>query len=214
MKFFNNKTAITLIELITTIAISWILFLIIFVFITDSVEELVDNDVKIWSIDEWFTFKDVIWRFVRWGYSNVTVFTWITDPAYTWTTKPNPNHVLYLKTLDLEKGILIGIVNLDSKLIQRNYTYWDNFLWYRYLSVEEMSEIDTNTWKIFDKKFTNDKIFQNIRMRDFRVETYNWWYLVDVYFSVINLFDDSLLGKDFADFFVDKLVIDEYNLIY
>ena len=77
-----------------------------------------------------------------------------------------------------------------------------------------MSEIDTNTWKIFDKKFTNDKIFQNIRMRDFRVETYNWWYLVDVYFSVINLFDDSLLGKDFADFFVDKLVIDEYNLIY
>lgn len=214
MKFFNNKTAITLIELITTIAISWILFLIIFVFITDSVEELVDNDVKIWSIDEWFTFKDTIWRFVRWWYSNVTVFTWITDPWYTWTTNPNPNHVLYLKTLDLKKWILIWIVNIDNKLIQRNYVYWDNFLWYRYLSVEEMAEIDTNTWKIFEKQFTNDKIFQNIRMRDFRVETYNWWYLVDVYFSVINLFDDSLLGKDFADFFVDKLVIDEYNLIY
>ncbi len=214
MKFFNNKTAITLIELITTIAISWILFLIIFVFITDSVEELVDNDVKIWSIDEWFTFKDTIWRFVRWWYSNVTVFTWITDPLYTWTTNPNPNHVLYLKTLDLKKWILIWIVNIDNKLIQRNYVYWDNFLWYRYLSVDEMAEIDTNTWKIFEKQFTNDKIFQNIRMRDFRVETYNWWYLVDVYFSVINLFDDSLLGKDFADFFVDKLVIDEYNLIY
>ncbi len=214
MKFFNNKTAITLIELITTIAISWILFLIIFVFITDSVEELVDNDVKIWSIDEWFTFKDTIWRFVRWGYSNVRVFTWITDPAYTWATNPNPNHVLYLKTLDLQKGILIWIVDIDTKKIQRNYVYWDNFLGYRYLSIEEMAEIDTNTWKIFEKKFTNDKIFQNIRMRDFRVETYNWWYLVDVYFSVINLFDDTLFGKDFADFFVDKLVIDEYNLIY
>lgn len=212
MKFFNNKNAITLIELITTIAISWILFLIIFVFITDSVEELIDNDVKISSIDEWFTFKDIIWRFVRWWYSNVIVFTWITAPLYTWT--PNPNNVLYLKNVDWTKGILIWIVDLDNRLLQRNYVYWDNFLGYRYLWIDEMAEIDTNTGIIYEKEFTTDKIFQNIRMRDFRVKTYNWDRLVDVYFSVVNLFDDSLIDKDFNDFYLDKLVIDEYNLIY
>jgi Tfp pilus assembly protein PilE len=52
VKFFKNNKAITLIELVTSIAISGILFLIIFVFITNSVEELVNNDVKISSVEQ------------------------------------------------------------------------------------------------------------------------------------------------------------------
>lgn len=214
MKFFNNKKAITLIELITTITISWILFLIIFVFMTDSVEQLVNNDVKISSIDEWFTFKDVMWRFVRWWYSDAQVFTWITDPSYTWTTIPNPNNVLYLKKLDSTEWMLLWIVSLDTHKLQRNYVYWDNFLWYRFLSVAEMAAIDTDNSLIYTKIFSDDKIFKNLRMKDFNAQIYNYWYLLDIYFSVINLFDDSLFYKDFADFYVDKLVIDEYNLVY
>jgi len=215
VKFFkNNKLAITLVELITTIAISWILFLIVFVFITDSVEQLVDNEIKIGSIDDWFTFKDTMWRFVRGGYWEAYVFTWITDSSYTWTTRPNPNHVLYLKKFHWNEGILVWIVNINTRLLQRNYTYWDNYLWYRYLSLDEMNEIDSNRDVIFDKEFWLDKVFQNLRMKDFQVWIYNDWYIIDIYFSVINLFDDTLFGKDFADFFIDKLVIDEYNLIY
>ncbi|MDD2907066.1 MAG: hypothetical protein PHH98_00345 [Candidatus Gracilibacteria bacterium] len=214
MKFFNNKNAITLIELITTIAISGILFLIIFVFVTDSVEQLVNNDVKISSIDDGFVFKDTMGRFVRGGYSDVQVFTGITDPTYTGTTIPNPNNVLYLKKLDSTEGLLIGIVSMDTKRLQRNYIYGDNFLGYRYLSVAEMSAIDADNSLIYNKDFSVDKIFTNLRMKDFRVNVYNSGYLIDMYFSVINLFDNSLFYKDFADFYIDKLVIDEYNLIY
>lgn len=348
MKFFKNKIkAITLIELITTIAISWVLFLIIFVFITDSVEELVDNDVKISSIDEWFNFKDTMWRFVRWWYSEAKVFdiqssvniaswatitytptayspwphpqsiiNWVISTVWTddyeyhsaswnafinfnwpedkkiwqvkiynrvwccsdrlsWATvtlydslgsilytytlddttwkdvilidfsllwqihparslrlqtvwwnvlnireieifshKDNYNQVLYLKKLDLSEWILIWIVNLNSKKLLKDYTYWDNFLWYRYLSLAEMASIDADNSIIYDVEFGRDKIFQNLRMKDFRVWVYNYWYIIDVYFSVINLFDDSLFWKNFADFYIDKLVIDEYNLIY
>jgi prepilin-type N-terminal cleavage/methylation domain-containing protein len=61
VKFFkNNKKALTLIELITSVTISSILFFMVFIFITDSVEELVDNDVKVTSIDEAFSFKDTV----------------------------------------------------------------------------------------------------------------------------------------------------------
>lgn len=215
MKFFkNNKLAITLIELITTIAISWILFIIIFVFITDSVEQLIDNQIKITSIDEWFTFKDTMWRFVRWGYWEAYVFTWITHPTYSWTTDINPNHVLYLKKFHWDEWILVWIVNLESKRLQRNYIYGNNFLWYRYLSSDEMIAIDADRNVIFEKEFWLDKVFQNLRMKDFQVWVYNDGYIIDMYFSVINLFDISLFDKDFADFFIDKLVIDEYNLIY
>ncbi|NVP17604.1 prepilin-type N-terminal cleavage/methylation domain-containing protein [Candidatus Gracilibacteria bacterium] len=216
MKFFKNKNnkAITLVELITTIAISGILFLIIFVFITDSVEQLVDNEVKISSVDEAFTFKDTMGRFVRGGYGEAYVFTGITESSYTGTTTINPNHVLYLKKFHGNEGILVGIVNLNTKRLQRNYTYGDNFLGYRYLSQEEMDQIDANRDVIFTKEFGLDKVFQNLRMKDFQVGVYNDGYIIDIYFSVINLFDDKLFGKDFADFFIDRLVIDEYNLIY
>ncbi|MDD3144716.1 MAG: hypothetical protein PHV23_01245 [Candidatus Gracilibacteria bacterium] len=214
MKFFNNKKAITLIELITTITISGILFLIIFIFMTDSVEQLVNNDVKISSIDEGFTFKDVMGRFVRGGYSDAQAFTGITDPSYTGTTIPNPNNVLYLKKLDSSEGMLLGIVSLDTHQLQRNYVYGNNFLGYRYLSVAEMAAIDGNNALIYDKIFADDKIFKNLRMKDFKAQIYNSGYLIDIYFSVINLFDNSLFYKDFADFYVDKLVIDEYDLVY
>lgn len=214
MKFFKNNKAITLIELVTSIAISGILFLIVFVFITNTVEELVNNDVKISSIEQWFEFKDIMQRFIRWWYSDAYVLTDITRDTYTWTTNPNPNNVLYLKRLDQEQWILVWIVDINSRLLQRDYIYWNNFLWYRYLSELEMTEIDSVPSVIFTKQFTNDRIFQSLRMRDFQAKLYNSGDIVELYFSVINIFDDSLIDEDFADFYVDDLVIDEYNLVF
>ena len=214
MKFFKNNKAITLIELITSIAISSILFSIIFVFITDSVEELVDNHVKVTSVDEWFWFKDTMWRFVRWWYVDAVVLTGITDPWYTWTTQSNPNNVLYLKKLDRSEWLLIWVVDLNNKNLERNYIYWDNFLWYRYLSVPEMTAIDADYNLVYSKFFTSDKIFRWLRMKDFTVDLYNSWDIIDIKFTVINLFDETLFWEDFADFFLDKLVVDEYNLIF
>lgn len=215
MKFFKNKfSALTLIELITSLAISSVLFLIIFIFVTDSVEELTDNNVKIWSIDEAFDFKEEMGKFVRWWYSNAIVFTGITDPSYTWTTQDNQNNVLYLKKVNLSEWLLVWVVNLNSRKLQRNYVYGDNFLWYRYLTPTEMTEIDSNSWAIFDKEFFDDHIYKNIRIRDFKADIYNGGDLIEMYFNVINLFDVSHFDKDFEDFFIDKLFIDEYNLVY
>lgn len=215
MKFFkNNINALTLVELITSVAISGVLLMLIFVFLSDSIKVLVDNNVKVSSVDEWFNFKDTMWRFVRGWYGEAIVFSWTIDSSYTWTTNPSPNDVLYLKKLDMSQWMLVWIVDIETKKIQRNYVYWNNFLGYRYLSPTEMSQIDLDNSLIYDKEFTVDKIFQNLRMKDFKVETYNYWWLIDFYFSVVNLFDESLFNKDYADFYIDKLVIDEYNLVY
>lgn len=215
MKFFkNNIKALTLVELITSVAISGVLLLLIFVFLSDSIKLLLDNNVKVSSVDEWFNFKDTMWRFVRWWYSEAIVFSWVVDSTYTWTTNPSPNDVLYLKKLDMTQWMLVWIVDIETKKIQKNYVYWNNFLGYRYLSPTEMAQIDLDNSIIYTKEFTNDKIFQNLRMKDFRVKTYNYWWLIDFYFSVVNLFDESLFDKDYADFYIDKLVIDEYNLVY
>lgn len=215
MKFFkNNNKAVTLIELITSVAISSILILIIFVFVTNSIEKLVDNDIKISSVDQWFEFKDTMQRFIRWWYSDAYILDDITSSTYTWTTNPNPNNILYLKKLDLSQWILVWIVDINTWLLQRDYIYWDNFLWYRYLSPTEMAQIDNDYDIVFTKQFTNDRIFQSLRMRDFKAKTLNEWNIIDLHFTVINLFDESLFYKDFNDFYIDRFVIDEYNLVF
>lgn len=212
MKFFKNNKAITLVELITTIAISSILFLVIFVFITDSVEELVTNEVKVDSVEQAFEFKDVMQRFIRWWYSDVMVFSWITDPSYTGSA--NPNNVLYLEKLDWTEGLLVWIVDINTNLIQRNYVYWDNFLWYRFLTPTEMNEIQNDNDVIYQKRFFLDKIYQWLRAKDFRIDSYNGDSVVNMYYSVINLYDDSLFGKNFEEFYLDDLIVDEYNLVF
>lgn len=214
MKFFKNNKALTLIELIISVTISSILFLIVFLFISDSVEQLANNHVKMSSIDESFEFKDKISRFARWWFTDATIINWTFDSEYTGSTNPNPNSILYLKKFDWTEWLLIWIVDIETKKMQKNYTYWDNFLAYKYISKDRMDILDNDNNLVFDEVFTNDKIFQWLRMKDFNVETYNDWNIIDIYYTVINLFDDSTFFLDFADFYIDELVIDEYNLVY
>jgi hypothetical protein len=175
---------------------------------------LVDNDVKVTSIDEAFSFKDTVWRFVRWWFSDATVLTWSYDASYTWSTNPNPNSVLYLKKYDLSEWLIIWIVDINTKKLQEHYTYGDNYLWYKYVSSWAMVSLDADNSLVYDQIFSNDKIFQWLRMKDFVVENYNGWDIIDIYFSVINLYDDTIYNLDFEDFFIDELVVEEYNLVY
>lgn len=214
MKSFKNKKAITLVELIISITISSILFLIIFVFITDSMEELVYNDVKMTTIDGFFEFKDGVRGFIELGYSEAIVLTGSIDWSYTGVTNPSPNDVLYLKKPDFTGWVIIWIVDLNTKKIQKNYSYGDNFLWYRTLSEAEVVYIESDGYdNIYDKVFFLDKIFKWFRIKDFRVDLYNW-NIIDMYISAINIFDKSLFWLDFNDFFVEKLIIEDYNLVF
>ncbi len=214
MKFFKNNKAITLVELIISITISSILFLIIFVFIANSIEELVQNDTKISTNEDFFDFKFKMKELIDSWYSDILTYTWSEDFAYTWSTNPSPNNVLYLKKTDLSGGVIIWIVNIDTKKIHNNYSYGDNFLWYRVLSWEEVIAMETDAYNnILSKNFSLDKIFKWLRIKDFRVDLYNW-NIMDMYISVVNIFDESLFWQDFNDFFIDKMVTDEYNLVF
>jgi hypothetical protein len=53
-----------------------------------------------------------------------------------------------------------------------------------------------------------------LRTKDFRVESFWSWASVNMYYSVINLYDDSLFDENFEDFYLDDLIIDEYSLVF
>lgn len=207
MKFFNKK-AITLTELIVSLVIIWILVGGIFIFITINVEELAENNTKIGLTEEWLNFQKTISDFIFSWYLTIEVI------PLSWETNPSPNGVLYLKKTDLSAWILVWIVDSSTRKIQKNYVYWDNFIGYRELSQSEVNEIDNNKSLVFDKIFQNDKLFLNLRAKDFKPELYNSWEIINLHFSIVKRFDKNLFWTDFASLNIEDIVIGEYNLAF
>jgi hypothetical protein len=121
---------------------------------------------------------------------------------------------LYLKKTDLSAWILVWIVDSSTRKIQKNYVYWDNFIGYRELSQSEVNEIDNNKSLVFDKIFQNDKLFLNLRAKDFKPELYNSWEIINLHFSIVKRFDKNLFWTDFASLNIEDIVIGEYNLAF
>jgi hypothetical protein len=203
VKFFNKK-ALTLAELVISLVIIWVLVGGIFIFITMNVEELADNNVKISLTKEWLDFQETIMNFID---------SWYSTGGIISLNLPNENEVLYLKKPDSSAWVLIWIIDSNTKKIQKNYVYWDNFVGYRELSQSEVSEIDINNNLAFDKIFQGDKLFLNLRAKDFKLELYNW-KIVNLHISIVKKVDESLFWTDFADLNIEDIVIGEYDLTF
>jgi hypothetical protein len=65
VKSFQNKNAMTLVELIIGVSISAAIIIIVSFFITSSVEDLADSSVMTESIDKGFLFRDTLDRSIR-----------------------------------------------------------------------------------------------------------------------------------------------------
>lgn len=198
MKFFNKK-AFTLGELITSFIIIWVLVAIIFVFVTSSVENIANNAVKNNSIGLWLNFQKTLQDFVDSWYSEKEI-----------VSISGNNSVLYLKKPDLSAWVLVWVIDSDTKKIQKNYVYWDNFIGYRELSQNEVSEIEWDNNLVFDKVFQEDKVFLNLRIKDFVLDAYNDGLLVNMYVSVVGKFEEYY-WKDFSDLEISNIY--EYSLV-
>ena len=202
MKSFKNKKALTLVELVTSITIWSIILIVIIFFITSSIKELNIWNIKSASIDESFTFRDKINRFIKW---------WMNDFSLYWT---GVNNTIVIQDDDLTSWIIIGVINNNTKKIQKEYIYGDNFLWYKKLSELELNDIETNSWVIYDYIFKDDKIFHNMVVKDFNADLYNLWEILDLNISIVNLFDNSNYWKNFTNVYFDPLDIYEFNLVF
>jgi len=202
VKSFKNKKALTLVELVTSITIWSIILIVIIFFITSSIKELNIWNIKSASIDESFTFRDKINRFIKW---------WMNDFSLYWT---GVNNTIVIQDDDLTSWIIIGVINNNTKKIQKEYIYWDNFLWYKKLSELELNNIESNSWVIYDFIFKDDKIFRNMVIKDFNAELYNLWDILDLNISIVNLLDNSHYWKNIVNVYFDPLDIYEFNLVF
>lgn len=168
MKFLKNKNAFTLFELVISLVISSILFFIIFSFLSNNSEELSRWSYRINMFDEWFSFRDKLNRFIMWWYIDMSIIS-LRD-----------NDVLFLKDAYDEEWVIFWVVNKNNMKLQEDYLYWNNVLWYRLLSSIEIDDIINDNSVIYDYTFFKDKLYDWIKIKDFKVDLYNSWTIVDI----------------------------------
>ena len=190
----------TLTELIIALTIWAVVFLIVFSFVADSMEDMYDSSARTQTIDEGFIFKDKLNRYIIGWLSNMHVFTGST------------NDVLYLKNNSATEWVIFWVVNKETMKLQPDYIHGNNFIWYINLSAYQIGEIDSNSGAIYDLNFYADKLFSSMRIRDFKTELYNNWAILDVYLSVINRRDEMNFWVSFDDMSVNPLDIQEFSL--
>lgn len=179
MKFFTNKKAMTLTELVIAVMVWAVVLIIIFNFVADNSKELKDSRERTGVFEDVFKLKDDLNRKTRWWYYNGT---WIIDlDEWVWYD------VLMLTNDDDSTWFLYWVVDTISMKLEdpAEYNIYKNkVIWYRSLSQNEITEINADPNKVYDKIFFKDKLYSMLFAKDFQVDYYNDWVILDLNISV------------------------------
>ena len=200
MKSFQNKKAMTLVELIISVLITSSVMIIVMTFMSKSIDELRITNQTTNAIDTTFNIKDKINRFVKWWFANFTIY---------WTWWENTPFVLQNGTWD--QWVIFAVVNDTNQKIQKDKIYGNNYVWYRLLSSKELTDIETNSWVIYDYSFPRDKIYNWARVKDFIATSYNSWAILDLYISDFLVIDENNFWEKIDSLFFNKADIAEFN---
>lgn len=203
MKSFRDKNAMTLVELIISSAISAIILFIVFTFIVDTMWQITDQNIRTEWINEWFSFKNKFDRFFRWWYNEpILINTWAH------------NSTILLKDNYNNRWVVFWVVDDDTNKIREDYIYWNNIIGYRLLSQTELAEVELDNETIYDKTFFDDKLFHKMRIKDFIVDIYNQWEILDIMINVINTRNDKDFWKSLSWTLIKPELITTQNLIF
>ena len=198
----SNKQAFTIIELLVSIVVTSIIFFIVFYFINNAIKQFEESNYKTRLVTQLFEFRDQLNKFIKW---------WYIEMSEVWTGE---FETLMLKDVYWTKWLLFWVVNQDNMKLQEDYLYDKNVLWYRLLSQTEITSIESDNSEIYNLNFYNDKIYDYLKIKDFQLEFYNSWTILDLNVSVLYKFQTLDFWKSFTWVYLDNDDYIEFNLNY
>ena len=113
--------------------------------------------------------------------------------AKSWSKKTCHNaedvwtDLFIMKSPSWDSGLLLWVVNLiNYQLDLDNTSYKNTWLWFRYLSSQELQDIEASSgsivvyWYLFQK----DKVYDELNIKDMQINLYNWWYIHEINLSI------------------------------
>jgi prepilin-type N-terminal cleavage/methylation domain-containing protein len=202
---FKEKKAFTFIELVISTVISAIVLLIIFWAVADSIKEI-SYSIKYSNV---LVSYNSLFSKIN-NYRNIFK-SWsilINNTDWTW------NDVLILNNTDWSNWVIFWVINKDTMKLEENsnYQYYnDKIIWYRNLSEQEIIDLNLNSLEVYNYTFYNDKIFEELKIKDFQLDLYNSWSIIELTLGVNVPFHEWLKWKKFSEIWsvnIKKIVLD------
>lgn len=170
----KNKKGFTLTELIIATAISWIVLIVVFGFVVDSISwlSLARNSSE--KIDSFYDFTFELKKYKN-SYGDILIIHNGTSTGWYDT--------IILKDFTSSGWVLIGLVDPENRKLVKDTTY-ENYKkrvpWIRILTEANLVEIGNDVNNIYEYTFFEDKIFDTLFTKDFQVEFYNTWAITEL----------------------------------
>ena len=161
----TKKNAFTLVELIVAILISSIILIGILIFLWDTMENIASSKANTRNLIAFSEFQNKLN-----SYKNIysSWYILVDNNSNSWSD------IFIMKNNNNDDWILISRIDLDTKkIIEDNKIYKYTPLWIRRISKQEINDINSNTWVIYDYKFQSDKIFYDLNLKDFQITSFN-----------------------------------------
>ena len=187
MKFFLqkklNKKAFTLVELIVAIFISSILFLFLFNFVVDALNEMKASKNKSQVFSN-FSSLDIKLKNISKTFSKYSLL--INNTSWSW------NDIILFKNIKWNKGVAFWVIDRDKMRFSNTYNvYWEYVLGFVELSSQQLNDLSSNPNKIYDYPVYLDNVFDNIFVRDFQVKIYNVDKILDITMIMMDYYNPS-----------------------
>jgi hypothetical protein len=118
-----------------------------------------------------------------------------------------------LKNNKSTKWVLFWVVRKDNLKLETNSEYdyiYDRVLWYREVSSGEILDLETTPTNVFDYLFFEDKLFDALKVKDFQVDYYNSWTILNIDLWINVWYMKWLDWELFTDLWTDDII--NYNL--
>jgi len=191
----------TLIELVVSVLISVLLLGGIFYFMTDTltgVSRSSSNTEFLWNIH---ALRDV--------FSDADLEILIDNSS------GSGSDILLIRNNSWDGWSIFGIVDNESKTLSSSGkidVYHDSLLWVRDVSNSDITVLESSPEEVYDYIFFNDKILQDIHVKDMQAIFYNSGSILDIEFTFFPSYQKNLNGDTWWE--ISQEDIFYYNVTY
>ncbi len=206
MKSIYKTSAFTLIELVVSIVISTIVLVIVFAFTWDTIANLVDVNRKSDSLQEVYRLTTILSSH-KWKYIVPEVL--IDKTPWVW------HDVYYMRDPWFKSWIIWGVIDKETLRIEDDakYAYYgDKTLWYRLLSESEITALEADNNIVYNYTFFEDKLFDAFKMKEFQLELYNSWALIESNIEIVPHYKNDLNNIEWSDIPKDDTIKININI--
>ena len=196
MKFLkkgNNLKAFTLAELIIAVLIGSLVLAVLMNFIATSMNEISYSNNQTNTIEKINDFSTSINNY-KWTFETGQV---LVDNIWT------GSDIVMLTTPEETEWVILWVVDPNTMKLESSEsnfsTIYEKYLWIRQVTEADIISLKSDSSVVYSLNFNEDKLYRDLIMKDFQVEVYNSWAILNASLDILINYKDGINGEQWSN---------------